>query len=233
MNRPGGIPGRRSPGGMLPSACRPARSRRRPRVRLRGAQLPGRRVPGRAVAPVAQPAGVHHMGLSGGRDGGNRYLVLGLGTGPGADLAVPPERDELIAYGAFAGRQRNHLAGHGCPGPAPSATPPLRWLVSKQPPPSGRSRGRLCGSGRELADDYACGRGGARQRERGGAQRGQVAAADGEPGDRAGLALIDIQQAAVRAQPGVNRACAGPLAGLLPGSRDNAPLAVMFGPCSD
>jgi uncharacterized protein len=35
----------------------------------------------------------------GGRDGGNRYLVLGLGTGPAADLAVPPERDELIAYG--------------------------------------------------------------------------------------------------------------------------------------
>jgi uncharacterized protein YciI len=35
----------------------------------------------------------------GGRDGGNRYLVLGLGTGPGADLAVPPERDQLIAYG--------------------------------------------------------------------------------------------------------------------------------------
>ena len=35
----------------------------------------------------------------GGQDGGNRYLVLGLGTGPGADLAVPPERDELVAYG--------------------------------------------------------------------------------------------------------------------------------------
>jgi uncharacterized protein len=35
----------------------------------------------------------------GGRDGGNRYLVLGLGTGPGADLAVPAGRDELIAYG--------------------------------------------------------------------------------------------------------------------------------------
>src|ERR1051326_1586027 len=31
----------------------------------------------------------------GGRAGGNRYLVLGLGTGPGADLAVPPERDGL------------------------------------------------------------------------------------------------------------------------------------------
>ena len=35
----------------------------------------------------------------GGRTGGNRYLVLGLGAGPGADLAVPPDRDELIAYG--------------------------------------------------------------------------------------------------------------------------------------
>jgi len=35
----------------------------------------------------------------GGRDGGNRYLVLGLGAGPAADLAVPPHRDELIAYG--------------------------------------------------------------------------------------------------------------------------------------
>ena len=32
-------------------------------------------------------------------DGDNRYLVLGLGAGPGADLAVPPDRDELIAYG--------------------------------------------------------------------------------------------------------------------------------------
>ncbi len=35
----------------------------------------------------------------GGRTGGNRYLVLGLGTGPAADLAVPPDRDELVAYG--------------------------------------------------------------------------------------------------------------------------------------
>jgi uncharacterized protein YciI len=35
----------------------------------------------------------------GGRTGGNRYLVLGLGTRPAADLAVPPDRDELIAYG--------------------------------------------------------------------------------------------------------------------------------------
>jgi uncharacterized protein YciI len=35
----------------------------------------------------------------GGRAGGHRYLVLGLGEGQTADLAVPPDRDELIAYG--------------------------------------------------------------------------------------------------------------------------------------
>jgi uncharacterized protein YciI len=34
-----------------------------------------------------------------GRTGGNRYLVLGLGAGQAADLAVPVDRDELIAYG--------------------------------------------------------------------------------------------------------------------------------------
>lgn len=35
----------------------------------------------------------------GGRQGGNRYLVLGLGSGHASDLAVPPNRDELIAFG--------------------------------------------------------------------------------------------------------------------------------------
>ena len=30
---------------------------------------------------------------------GNRYLVLGLGAGPAADLGLPPDRDGLIAYG--------------------------------------------------------------------------------------------------------------------------------------
>ncbi|MFC9079825.1 YciI family protein [Streptomyces sp. NPDC057062] len=35
----------------------------------------------------------------GGRTGGNRYLVLGLGSGPAADLDVPSDRDGLIAYG--------------------------------------------------------------------------------------------------------------------------------------
>ena len=35
----------------------------------------------------------------GGRTGGSRYLVLGFGTGQAADLDVPLDRDELIAYG--------------------------------------------------------------------------------------------------------------------------------------
>ncbi|WBB65745.1 hypothetical protein [Micromonospora sp. WMMD812] len=35
----------------------------------------------------------------GGRTGGKRYLVLGLSSGEATDLAVPPDRDELIAYG--------------------------------------------------------------------------------------------------------------------------------------
>ncbi|MFF7212803.1 YciI family protein [Streptomyces sp. NPDC008238] len=35
----------------------------------------------------------------GGRTGGSRYLVLGLGEGRGADLVVPDGQDELIAYG--------------------------------------------------------------------------------------------------------------------------------------
>ncbi len=35
----------------------------------------------------------------GGPTGGDRYLVLGLGSGRAVDLAVPADRDELIAYG--------------------------------------------------------------------------------------------------------------------------------------
>ncbi|SDM16100.1 YciI family protein [Nonomuraea jiangxiensis] len=35
----------------------------------------------------------------GGREGGNRYLVVGLGSGPAADLVPPPDSDELIAWG--------------------------------------------------------------------------------------------------------------------------------------
>jgi uncharacterized protein YciI len=42
----------------------------------------------------------------GGRTGGNRYLVLGLGSGAAADVslpAAPDEMDELIAYGPLLG----------------------------------------------------------------------------------------------------------------------------------
>jgi len=35
----------------------------------------------------------------GGRTGGNRYLVLGLGAAHAAEPAVPADRDDLIAYG--------------------------------------------------------------------------------------------------------------------------------------
>jgi uncharacterized protein len=35
----------------------------------------------------------------GGREGGNRYLVLGLGAGAAADVAVPADRDEVVGYG--------------------------------------------------------------------------------------------------------------------------------------
>ncbi len=38
----------------------------------------------------------------GGREAGNRYLVLGLGAGEPADLALPPGEDALIAYGPLS-----------------------------------------------------------------------------------------------------------------------------------
>jgi uncharacterized protein YciI len=41
--------------------------------------------------------------FAGGRTGGDRYLVLGLGAGPGVDLDPPAaHRDELIAYGPLS-----------------------------------------------------------------------------------------------------------------------------------
>src|SRR4051812_41563756 len=39
----------------------------------------------------------------GGRVAGNRYLVLGLGSGTPADVAVPANRADLIAYGPLLG----------------------------------------------------------------------------------------------------------------------------------
>ncbi len=49
----------------------------------------------------------------GGRTGGNRYLVFGLGTGQAADLAVPPDRDELVAYGPLLSGNGATWAGYG------------------------------------------------------------------------------------------------------------------------
>ncbi|SEG95140.1 hypothetical protein SAMN05216223_13229 [Actinacidiphila yanglinensis] len=37
----------------------------------------------------------------GGRTGGNRYLVIGLGTGNPADIEPPVDKAELIAYGSL------------------------------------------------------------------------------------------------------------------------------------
>jgi uncharacterized protein len=58
-----------------------------------------RGVPGCAAAPVAQPAGAHHVGLP--RQPGRWSSVSGARSrrGPAAGLAMPPDRDELIAYG--------------------------------------------------------------------------------------------------------------------------------------
>ncbi len=88
------------------------------RSRLRGARLPDRRVPGMVLLRRWRNLlGRTMWDFPGGRTGGNRYLVLGLGTGQAADLAVPPDR-ELIAYGCCC-PDRRHLAGHGGAAPAP------------------------------------------------------------------------------------------------------------------
>ncbi len=39
------------------------------------------------------------MGIPSYTGDGNRYLVIGLGPQPAAELAQPPEHTELIAYG--------------------------------------------------------------------------------------------------------------------------------------
>ncbi|MBO1330676.1 YciI family protein [Streptomyces sp. VRA16 Mangrove soil] len=47
----------------------------------------------------------------GGRSGGNRYLVIGLGTGQGADLEPPAEGGDLIAYGPLLSDDGAHWLG--------------------------------------------------------------------------------------------------------------------------
>src|SRR5262252_1883812 len=74
--------------------------------------------------------------------------------------------------------------------------------ISREP----RALRRLPAVWRELVDDDAGGRGAGRQRGRGAAQFGQVAAVDRECADGADPALVDVKVASVRAQPGVDRA---------------------------
>ncbi len=78
---------------------RPARPGHCPRVRLRRAELPGRRVPDVLLRRWRDTLGRTRREFPRCPDGGNLYLVLGLGMGQAADLAVPPSQDELIAYG--------------------------------------------------------------------------------------------------------------------------------------
>ena len=73
----------------------------------------------------------------GGRDGGNRYLVLGLSTGQAADLTVPPGRDELIAYGPLL-CDECYLAGDGGASPG---TRPRHRTRHLDPGPVRRHRG--------------------------------------------------------------------------------------------
>jgi uncharacterized protein len=47
----------------------------------------------------------------GGQTDGDRYLVLGLSSGQAADPAVPPDRDELIAYGPLLSDDGTALLG--------------------------------------------------------------------------------------------------------------------------
>ena len=54
----------------------------------------------------------------GGRSGGNRYLVLGLGAGQPADLTVPSDQDNLIAYGPLLSDDGGILVGHRSTGPS-------------------------------------------------------------------------------------------------------------------
>lgn len=57
----------------------------------------------------------------GGRTGGNRYLVLGLGAGQAVDRAVPSDADELIAYGPLLSDDGSTWLGTGALVRAPDA----------------------------------------------------------------------------------------------------------------
>jgi hypothetical protein len=62
----------------------------------------------------------------GGPIGADRFLVLGLGEGPAADLARAPDPDELIAYGPLLSADGGAWLGTAvllqAPGPDPAGT---------------------------------------------------------------------------------------------------------------
>jgi hypothetical protein len=64
----------------------------------------------------------------GGRTGGSRFLVLGLGSGQGANLSGLLERDELIAYGPLLSDDGSAWLGTAALVRAPTADE-ARWLV--------------------------------------------------------------------------------------------------------
>jgi hypothetical protein len=66
----------------------------------------------------------------GGRTGGYRFLVLGLGSGPAADLAGPPDRDELIACGPLLSDDASIWLGTAVLVRAPSSDQARNVLVS-------------------------------------------------------------------------------------------------------
>jgi uncharacterized protein len=58
--------------------------------------------------------------FAGGRTGGNRYLVLGLGAGEAADVAAPSDED-VIAYGPLLSDDETHWLGTAALVRAPGA----------------------------------------------------------------------------------------------------------------
>ncbi|MGJ5893552.1 hypothetical protein DF268_10790 [Streptomyces sp. V2] len=65
----------------------------------------------------------------GGRTGGNRYLVIGLAPDPGTDLAVPPDTDDLIAFGPLLSDDGTAWLGTAALLRAPDAQTARRVLV--------------------------------------------------------------------------------------------------------
>ena len=187
------------------------------------------------------------------RPGKRLLPVLGVKVNPPADLQRPQLDGVVLELRCHRGilaavegppRTRRSRPRPSSPG-RPARRPRPRPAGGAPRPASGCSRCRRlarrgrrgvgCVTGaaagperyrsvwRELADGDARGRGAGGQRERGRAQFGQVVAVDGERADLGDPALIDVQEAAVGAEPGVDGADpAGGPTGVLP-SRVSVP----------